>query len=82
MRKLVVTPLVSALLGGGVVAAVLLGTGVVDSGNTTTIYEQSPLATTSQATGGSRSGSSGGDGDARALTARDIYKRDAPGVAL
>jgi S1-C subfamily serine protease len=41
----------------------------VDGGGTTTIYEQSALA-----------GSGGrGDGDGT-LTARDIYKRDAPGV--
>jgi S1-C subfamily serine protease len=75
VRKLVATPLVSAVLGGGIVAAVLLGAGVVDSGRTTTIYEQSPLASTAQTTGG------GGE-DSGALTARDIYKRDAPGVAF
>jgi S1-C subfamily serine protease len=63
MRKLLATPFVSAVVGGGVTAAVLVGTGVVDDGQTRTVYEQSPLATS-----------------APALTARAIYKRDAPGV--
>ncbi|MEA2295559.1 MAG: hypothetical protein QOE86_3198, partial [Solirubrobacteraceae bacterium] len=74
MKKLVATPLVSALLGGGVVAAALLGTGMVGRGTTTTIYEQSPLASPGSVVRAA--------GDATALTARDIYKRDAPGVAF
>jgi S1-C subfamily serine protease len=73
VRKLLVTPLVSAMVGGGVVAAVLLGFGVVEPGRTTTVY-QSPLATATA----SRSDTSGSG----ALTARDIYRRDAPGVAF
>ncbi len=64
MRKLLATPVVSAVIGGGVTAGVLLGAGVVDHERTTTVYRQSALSS----------------GDA-ALTARDIYKRDAPGVA-
>jgi S1-C subfamily serine protease len=74
VKKLVATPLVSALLGGGVVAAALLGTGMVGRGTTTTIYEQSPLASPGSVVRAA--------GDATALTARDIYKRDAPGVAF
>jgi S1-C subfamily serine protease len=65
-------PLATAVLGGGVTAAVLIGTGVVESGRTTTVMEQSPLASSSPA---SQSNSSG-------LTARDIYRRAAPGVVF
>jgi S1-C subfamily serine protease len=43
VRKLLATPLVSAVVGGGVTAAVLIGTGVVDDGQTRTVYEQNPL---------------------------------------
>jgi S1-C subfamily serine protease len=68
VRKLLATPLVSALLGGGVVAGVLLGTGAAGGGDTRTVYQQSPFA------------QSVADGE-EVLTARDIYKRDAPGVA-
>jgi S1-C subfamily serine protease len=64
VRKGIVTPLASAIVGGGVTAAALLGVGAVGGEQTRTVYEQSPLSN---------------DG---ALTARDIYKRDAPGVAF
>ncbi len=64
MRKLLATPVASAVIGGGVAAGVLLGTGMVDHERTTTVYRQSALA-----------------GSDTSLTARDIYKRDAPGVA-
>jgi S1-C subfamily serine protease len=77
VRKLLATPLVSAVLGGGVVAAALIGTGAVGPGKTTTVYEPSPLGATA-----SSAGRSGSPGDNAALTARDIYKRDAPGVAF
>src|SRR3954464_4239540 len=43
MRKLLASPFVSAVLGGGVTAAVLIGTGVVDDGQTRTVYRQNPL---------------------------------------
>ena len=71
MRKLLSSPFVAAVLGGGVTAAALLGAGVVDSGTTTTVYQQAPLASTQPASDG-----------ARGLTAREIYKRDAPGVVF
>jgi S1-C subfamily serine protease len=62
--------LIAALLGGAVVAAVLLVLGVGgETKKTTTVIQQSPLA-------GSRDTAEGG----RGLTAREIYKRDAPGV--
>jgi S1-C subfamily serine protease len=64
------TPLLAAVLGGAVVAAVLLLLGVGgDTKKSTTVIQQSPLATP-------RATAEGG----RGLTAREIYKRDAPGV--
>jgi S1-C subfamily serine protease len=68
--RALVIPLAAAVLGGGVTAGVLIGTGTVESGRTTTIVEQSPLTSASPA---SESGSTG-------LTARDIYRHAAPGV--
>ncbi len=65
-------PLAAAVLGGGVTAAILLETGAVGDGETTTIVEQSPLTSAAPA---SESRSNG-------LTARDIYKRAAPGVVF
>src|SRR5215207_4991509 len=63
--------LIAAVLGGAVVAAVLLVLGVGgDTKKTTTVIQQSPLA-------GSRDTAEGGGSG---LTAREIYKRDAPGV--
>ena len=73
MRKLLASPIVAAILGGGVTAGVLLGAGVVDQGDTTTVYQQSPLAATQPASDDAPSGG---------LTAREIYKRDAPGVVF
>jgi S1-C subfamily serine protease len=71
LRSILPVALVSGILGGGLVAAAV---GVLDVGRqdkTTTVVQQAPLATAdaSQTSGG-------------ALTARDIYKRDAPGVAF
>jgi S1-C subfamily serine protease len=70
-RSIIPVALVSAVVGGGVVAALV---GVLDLGQatkTTTVVQQAPLATAdaSQKNGG-------------ALTASEIYKRDAPGVAF
>ena len=71
VRKLLATPIVSAVIGGGVTAGVLLGAGVVGQDETYTVYKQSPLT----------SSVAEGSGDGEALTAQDIYRRDAPGVA-
>jgi S1-C subfamily serine protease len=63
--------LAAGLIGGGVMAAVLLGTGVARTSSTSTIVEASPLGIP--------------DGAPRAthgLTAREIYRRDAPGVVF
>jgi len=70
MTRIARSSLVSALLGGAVVAVVLLLAGVVGGERTTTVVQQSPIAEPAAA------------GGTRGLTARDIYKRDAPGVAF
>jgi S1-C subfamily serine protease len=66
--------LLAGVLGGLVVAvltAVLLGTGAIDTGKTTTVLQrQAPLASSTQAA--ERSGG---------LTVGDIYKKAGPGVA-
>jgi S1-C subfamily serine protease len=63
------TYLLSAVIGGAVVAAVLLLIGVGETTKTTTVIQQSPLGA-AEDTAATQSG----------LTAREIYKRDAPGV--
>jgi S1-C subfamily serine protease len=65
------TSVLSAVIGGALVAAVLLVLGVGGgSDKTTTVIQQSPISSTR---GASQDGGP-------ALTARDIYKHDAPGV--
>jgi len=71
MSKLV--PFVAALLGGIVVAVALLATGLAGGGDTTTVVQQAPLG------GGQSADAESGGG---ALTPRQIYKRDAPGVVF
>jgi S1-C subfamily serine protease len=64
------TSLLSAVIGGAIVAGVLLLLGIGgDTNKTTTVLQQSPLA-------GNRDASDTDSG----LTASEIYKRDAPGV--
>jgi S1-C subfamily serine protease len=67
-RSILPVALVSGVVGGGIVAGAVAVTDVGGSSRTTTVVQQAPLATAdaSQTTG---------------LTPRDIYKRDAPGVA-
>jgi S1-C subfamily serine protease len=72
MRKLLASPFVAAVLGGGVTAGALLGAGVIGDGETKTVIQQAPLSA------GTRTASVSGEG----MTARDIYKRDAPGVVF
>jgi S1-C subfamily serine protease len=64
-------PFLSALIGGAVVAAVLLAVGTGDSTRTTTVVQQAPLASANASQTQNSS-----------LTPRDIYKRDAPGVVF
>jgi S1-C subfamily serine protease len=64
-------PLFSGLVGGGLVAVLLLAIGIDSSSKTTTtVVQQAPIASTSAASA---------DGD-KQFTPREIYKRDAPGV--
>jgi S1-C subfamily serine protease len=72
MTKLLRIPFVSALLGAGVVVAVLAVAGDLGSKSTTkTVIQQAPLQ-----------GSVTPASDTKGLTARDIYRRDAPGVVF
>jgi S1-C subfamily serine protease len=70
MKSSLRVPFLSGLLGGALVAAVLLLAGVGSSTHTTTVVQQSPLSASPA------SSSSAG------LTARQIYQRDAPGVVF
>ena len=65
----VAVPLVAALVGGGVTAAVLLGAGAV--GNRATVVQQTPLK-----------GGLPASQPSTGLTARDIYRQAAPGVVF
>jgi S1-C subfamily serine protease len=70
-RSILPVALASAIIGGGVVAGAVAVLDVGGGSTTTTVVQQAPLATAdaSQTNGGP-------------LTPRDIYKRDAPGVAF
>jgi S1-C subfamily serine protease len=71
VTRLLRIPFVSALLGAGVVVAVLAGVGELGGkSTTTTLVQQAPLG--SEAPASSTQG----------LTPRDIYRRDAPGVVF
>ncbi len=64
--------LLAAVVGGALVAAAILLLDLGDdSGKTTTVIQQSPLSAARDAAQ---------EGAPRGLTAREIYKRDAPGV--
>jgi S1-C subfamily serine protease len=60
--------LVSAVLGGAVVAAVMVVFGLVPGERTTTVVQQAPISCPVN------------DRDGQGFTPREIYKRDAPGV--
>ncbi len=79
MKRLFAIPFVSALVGGGLVVAVIAATGGLGaSQKTVTEIQAAPLApsnassSTSSGAGASKSGG--------ALTAHEIYERTAPGV--
>src|SRR4051794_19202259 len=71
------TNVFAGVLGGlivAVVTAVLLGTGAIDSGKTTTVVQrQAPLASSS---------SQAAEESGASLTVGDIYKKSGPGVAF
>jgi S1-C subfamily serine protease len=70
-RRFLVVCLVSAVLGAGAAVGLVEGLDLGGGGHSTTVVQQAPLAAPSDT-----SNSDGG------LTARDIYKRDAPGVVF
>jgi S1-C subfamily serine protease len=61
--------LIAAVIGGALVAAVMLLLDVGKTTKTTTVVQQAAV-----------SGKAGAAGASKGLTAREIYKRDAPGV--
>src|SRR3954447_5126546 len=64
-------PLISGLVGGGLVAVLLLAFGVgSNSKTTTTVVQQAPLSATAAAD------------TSQQFTPREIYKRDGPGVVF
>jgi S1-C subfamily serine protease len=71
MRRLFLIPFISALLGGGIVVAIVAAAGDLDKGErTVTTVQDAPIAPSNasqQSTG---------------LTPHDIYVKDAPGVAF
>jgi S1-C subfamily serine protease len=70
MRRMFLVPFVSALLGGGVVVAVLAAAGDLGGARSvTTTVQATPLQPSNASTA------------TRRLTPHDIYVRDAPGVA-
>ena len=73
MKRPFLVPFVSALIGGGLVAAVIAASGGLGSSHSTvtTIQQSVPVATTANAAH-----------VVNALTAHEIYVRDAPGVAF
>jgi S1-C subfamily serine protease len=62
-------PLMSGLVGGGLVAVLVLALGLGSSTKTTTVVQQAPVGASPASAKSS-------------LTAAEIYKRDAPGVVL
>jgi S1-C subfamily serine protease len=66
-------PMVAAgLIGGGVTAGILLGTGAAGGGSTRTVMQTSSLGASASPAAQRANGP----------TAREIYERDAPGVVL
>jgi len=70
MKNALTSPFLAALIGGLVVAVALVAVGVDPGGRTKTVVQPGPVSGTAAVA--NRSPSS--------LTARDIYKRVAPGV--
>ncbi|HEV7529654.1 MAG TPA: trypsin-like peptidase domain-containing protein [Solirubrobacteraceae bacterium] len=71
MRRLFVIPFIAALLGGGVVVAVIAALGDLGaSGNSVTTVQAAPIAP------------SNASQQSKGLTPHDIYVKDAPGVVF
>jgi S1-C subfamily serine protease len=75
MKQSFVALVGAAILGGGVTAGALIGAGAIDGGPTRTVIQQAPLDMSARASAVAADGG-------RSLTAREIYKRDAPGVVF
>jgi S1-C subfamily serine protease len=75
MKKAAV-PVLSGLVGGAIVVAVVVVAGVGSTEKTTTVYQQAPLSAQAETASGSSTTTT------QALTASDIYTRDAPGVVF
>jgi S1-C subfamily serine protease len=71
-RRILLVGLVSVVLGAGAAIGIVEGFDL-GGGHTSTIVEEAPLAAHDDTSS---------SGDASGLTARDIYKRDAPGVVF
>jgi S1-C subfamily serine protease len=69
-RRMLLVGLLSVVLGAGAAVGLVEGFGL-GGGHTKTVVEEAPLASSDDASNNS---------DGSGLTARDIYKRDAPGV--
>jgi S1-C subfamily serine protease len=70
-RRFLALALAAAVIGAGAAVGIVEGFDLGGHGTATTVVQQAPLATPDNTS----------DGDA-GLTARDIYKRDAPGVVF
>src|SRR3954463_16769817 len=71
MRRMFLVPFVSALIGGGIVVAVVAAAGDLDSSQkSVTTVQAAPLAP------------SNASQESKGLTPHDIYVKDAPGVAF
>jgi S1-C subfamily serine protease len=71
-RRILLAGLLSAVLGAGAAVGIVEGFDL-GGGHTSTIVEEAPLAAHDDTSN---------SGDNSGLTARDIYKRDAPGVVF
>jgi S1-C subfamily serine protease len=71
-RRILLVGLLSAVLGAGAAVGIVEGFDL-GGGHTSTIVEEAPLAVHDDTSN---------NGDGTGLTARDIYKRDAPGVVF
>ena len=74
MKRLFVIPFVSALVGGGVVVAVVAAAGDLGSGNTKTVVTTVESARPAAPSNASQRSSG--------MTPHEAYVRDAPGVAF
>jgi S1-C subfamily serine protease len=71
-RSILPIAIVSAVIGAGAAVGIVEGFDLGSAKTTTTVVQQAPLGASTNAS----------DSDASGLTAGDIYKRDAPGVAF